>query len=317
MRDDLERKREEAFKLLESALTSLRERRKISKEIGKIKKEIGSELEDYDRELEIYKRLMPKGIEQSLVNCFVLDSLKAQGWRIPKPRDLEIEASSIDCEKREVSVEELKDVHKADFAAVLGSRSLVFISWLLALKTKAIYLYGPVGRSWELLSWSLFVRPYRIKEANKSLPAFLQSPDRFGRVYKSFSDFNKSSLIDLTYSSRKRAEGEALYVYSPATEAGRPCERTVVFTNNKAAFNLLISTYRSLFGLPRKTLEVCDEEKLRKTYSEREKSFKSIEAYEWEDGPFIAVKNRISGSLSSKHFGYDGKAYVYNMLLLS
>ena len=313
--EELYKKREEAFAILYDCIRLLRKRRSIVKKIGEIKKASGFKLEDYGRESEIYDRLKPNKVEESLLNVFLLDSLRAQGWSLGFYKDSEYERIDISTEQKIFDVEELKSFHKADYVTVMGSRKEVFISWLLSLKNKRIALLNPVGKSWEDLSWSFYIRPYRVSNENipKNLPVFAQSPNRFGLKLDIVYELSGYSLVDLTFSSEKLALGESLYMYSPACTAGHTGEQTVVFSNKKRVIDSIAKIYRKIFGGINDKIFLCDEEHLKKSFELSAALYKKFEAVKWEEGPFIALNRRVAGSIDASSYGNYPGIYVLNM----
>jgi chorismate mutase len=313
--EELSKKREEAFTILYNCIRMLRKRRSIVRKIGEIKKLRGFKLEDYEREAEIYNRLKPNNVEEGLINVFLLDSLRAQGWSLGFYKDSEYERVDISTEQKIFSVEELKSFHKADYVTVMGSRKEVFISWLLSLKNKRIALINPVGRSWEDLSWSFYIRPYRVNKEDipKNLPVFAQSPNRFGLKLDVVHMLPESSLVDLTFSSKKLALGESLYMYSPACIAGQAGEQTVVFSNKKRIIDNISKIYRKIFGSTNDKAFLCDEEYLKKSFELSAVLYKKFEAVKWEEGPFIALNKRVAGSIDASSYGDYHGIYVLNM----
>ena len=312
---ELSEKREEAFEILYRAIKLLKKRRALVKKIGEIKKTKGFKVEDYSRESEIFEKLKPDKAEEIVLNAFLLDSLKAQGWSVGSYRDSEYEIIKFNSELKPLSLEDLKALHDADYIAVMGSRKQVFIAWLLSLKNKRIELLDPVGKSWEDIAWSMLIRPYRIKDgsANK-LPAFAQYPNRFGTRSKSVFELKDYSLLDLTFSSEKKALGESVYMYSPACITGKVNEHTVVFSNDKKSFESLTKTYRKIFGSTESLANLCDEKALRKECEEAEPLYREFEAVKWEDGPFVALNKKLKGSIEAASYGNYSEIYVLNML---
>jgi len=313
--EELYKKREEAFAILYDCIRLLRKRRSIVKKIGEIKKASGFKLEDYGRESEIYDRLKPNKVEESLLNVFLLDSLRAQGWSLGFYKDSEYERIDMSTEQKIFDVEELKSFHKADYVTVMGSRKEVFISWLLSLKNKRIALLNPVGKSWEDLSWSFYIRPYRVSNENipKNLPVFAQSPNRFGLKLDMVYELSGYSLVDLTFSSEKLALGESLYMYSPACTAGQTGEQTVVFSNKKRVIDSIAKIYRKIFGGINDKIFLCDEGHLKKSFELSAALYKKFEAVKWEEGPFIALNKRVAGSIDASSYGDYPGIYVLNM----
>jgi len=312
---ELSEKREEAFEILYRAIKLLKKRRILVKKIGEIKKTEGFKVEDYSRESEIFEKLKPNKSEEILLNTFLLDSLKVQGWSLGSYQDSENEIIKLKAELKPLSVEDLKALHSADYITVMGSRKQVFIAWLLSLKNKRIELLDPVGRSWEDIAWSMLIRPYRIKDGNvNKLPAFAQYPNRFGTMAKSVFELKSYSLVDLTFSSEKKAIGESVYMYSPACVAGKVDERTIVFSNNKKSFESLTKTYRKSFGATESLVDLCDEKALRKECEKAEPLYREFEAVKWEDGPFIALSKKVKGSINASSYGNYSGIYVLNML---
>ncbi|MGC9144868.1 MAG: chorismate mutase [Nitrososphaeria archaeon] len=313
--EELSKKREEAFAILYDCIRLLRKRRSIVKKIGEIKKASGFKLEDYGRESEIYDRLKPNKVEEGLINVFLLDSLRAQGWSLGCYKDSEYERIDINAEQKIFSVEELKSFHKTDYVTVMGSRKEVFISWLLSLKIKRIALLNPVGKSWEDLSWSFYTRPYRVSNWNipKNIPVFAQSPNRFGLKLDMIYELSGYSLVDLTFSSEKLALGESLYMYSPACVAGQTREQTVVFSNKKRLIDDISKIYKKIFGSINDKVFLCDEKNLKKSFELSATLYKKFEAVKWEEGPFIALNKRVAGSIDASSYGDYPGIYVLNM----
>ncbi len=312
---ELFKKREQAFEILYRAIKLLKKRRSLVKEIWEIKKAHGFKIEDYDRESEIFKKLRPSKSEENVLNAFLLDSLKAQGWSLGKYKDSEYEIINFYAKQKTLSVEELKVLHSADRVAIMGSRKQVFIAWLLSLKSKRIALLEPLGRSWEDIAWSMLIRPYRINENNlNELPFFAQSPNRFGLKANSVFEHKGYSLVDLTYSSKKLALGESVYFYSPACVAGTPYEYTIVFSNEKMYFESLAKTYRKIFGNTANTASVCDESGLKEACERAVSSYKNFEVFKWEEGPFVALNKRVKGSIDAASYGNYSGIYVLNVL---
>ncbi|MGC8569041.1 MAG: hypothetical protein ACP5LW_03440 [Nitrososphaeria archaeon] len=315
MSDELQRERERALDLLRKAVQIMRERRDVSKRIANIKRSSGLGLEDYERELEMLSVLRPSREEHALINLLLLDSLRAQGLEL-RGGDFSIERIRCRTSVKLMEVERIRDRLGVDHAFVLGSRKQVFIAWLHSLRSRAIALIEPIGRSWDMIAWSLLVRPYRLSQEGYDgrLPAFAQSPNRFGVLLRTLSPPGPSSLVDVTYSSDKSPRGEAIFMYSPACLAGTASEVSIVYSNNREELMRLVRAYEIIFGPPDRRAPVSDEGWLRSESERRAAQLRGSLINNWEDGPFVAVRRRVHGGADASLFGNYSGAYVVNLL---
>ncbi len=164
----------------------------------------------------------------------------------------------------------------------------------------------------------MLIRPYRVNEEDflNRLPVFAQYPNRFGVRSNSVFELNSYSLVDLTFSSEKSKLGEPVYMYSPACTAGGAYEHVVVFSNEKRSFESITKTYRRIFGSTESFFELCDESALKRACEKAAALYKDLEAFRWEDGPFIALNKRVKGSIDAASYGNYSGIYVLNMLRL-